>query len=134
VRVSWDVVLRIVIGLAGLWLLFIGLVWILKPRNASLGELLRLVPDVVRLVRDLLRDRSVPAIVRVALVFLLAWIVSPIDLIPEFIPVIGPLDDAVMVVVVLRFVRRRIGEVELRRRWRGTDEGYALLNRLLGGA
>ena len=70
--------------------------------------------------------------VRLALTFLLAWIVNPIDLIPEFIPVIGPLDDVVVAVLVLRYVRGRIGLEELRERWRGTDAGFALLTGVLG--
>jgi len=57
--------------------------------------------------------------------------VSPIDLIPEFVPVIGPLDDIVVAVLVLRYVRKRLGEDELRRRWPGTDDGYALLRSIL---
>ncbi|MEO8571987.1 MAG: DUF1232 domain-containing protein [Chloroflexota bacterium] len=62
----------------------------------------------------------------------MAWIVSPIDLIPEFIPVLGPLDDIVVAVVALRFVRRRIGVEDLRRRWSGTDAGFELLLRVVG--
>jgi len=116
------------------WACFIALVWVLRPRDVRLGELVRLVPDILRLVRDLLRDRSVPMAVRLSLVFLLAWLLSPIDLIPEFIPVLGPLDDVVVAVIVLRYVRRRLGEDDLRRRWRGTPEGFELLGPVLGGA
>jgi uncharacterized membrane protein YkvA (DUF1232 family) len=65
-------------------------------------------------------------------VVLLAWLISPIDLIPEFIPVLGPLDDVVVAVLVLRYVRRRVGLEELRDRWTGTPEGFALLSRIIG--
>ena len=58
---------------------------------------------------------------------------SPIDLIPEFIPVLGPLDDVVVAVLVLRYVSRRMGLAELRRRWQGSDAGFELLARILGG-
>ena len=116
-----------------MWACFIALVWVLRPRDIRLGELARLVPDILRLVRDLLGDRSVPASVRLSLVFLLAWLLSPIDLIPEFIPVLGPLDDVVVAVIVLRYVRRRLGEDDLGRRWRGTPEGFELLGSVLGG-
>ena len=121
------------LGLAAAWVLFVALLWILRPRDVRLGELVRVVPDVLRLVRDLLADAAVPASVRLLLVFLLAWLVSPIDLIPEFIPVLGPLDDVVVAVIVLRYVRRRLGEDDLRRRWRGTPDGFALLGSVLGG-
>ncbi len=96
-------------------------------------EIVRLVPDLLRLTRDLLLDRTAPRGVRVALVVLLGWLISPIDLIPEFIPVLGPLDDVIVAVVVLRYVRRRMGEDELRERWRGSPEGWTLVERLLAG-
>jgi len=126
-------IVGIALGLVAVWACFIALVWILRPRDVGLGELVRLVPDILRLVRDLLADRSVPASVRLSLVFLLAWLLSPIDLIPEFIPVLGPLDDVVVAVIVLRYVHRRLGDDELRRRWRGTPEGFELLGSVLGG-
>ena len=117
----------IVVGLVAAWALLIALLWAVRPRDVGLGELVRLVPDVLRLVRDLLADGTTPLPVRLALAALLAWIISPIDLIPDFIPVLGPLDDVVVAVLVLRYVGRRLGEDELRRRWRGTADGFALL-------
>ena len=129
-----DTLIGIALGLAAAWVLFVALLWILRPRDVRLGELVRVVPDVLRLVRDLLADSSVPVSVRLLLVFLLAWLLSPVDLIPEFIPILGPLDDVVIAVLVLRHVRRRLGEDDLRRRWRGTPEGFALLGSVLSGA
>ena len=79
-------------------------------------------------------DRTAPLDVRLVLVGLLVWIVSPIDLIPEFIPVLGPLDDVVVAVVAMRYVRRRIGIADLERRWQGTPAGFALLSRVIGTA
>ena len=125
-------VVGIVVGLALVWMAFIALLWLLRPKSVRLGDLLRVVPDVLRLVRDLLADRGVPLGPRLALGGLLLWLVSPIDLIPEFIPVLGSLDDVVVAVIVLRYVRRRLGEAELRRRWRGTEEGFELLRGVLG--
>lgn len=63
---------------------------------------------------------------------LLGWILSPIDLIPEFIPVLGPLDDVVVAVVAMRYVRRRVGVEDLQTRWSGSDQGFALLLRVIG--
>ena len=63
---------------------------------------------------------------------MLAWLVSPIDLIPEFIPVLGPMDDVVVAIVALRYVRRRIGADGLRERWTGTDDGFAVLGKVVG--
>jgi uncharacterized membrane protein YkvA (DUF1232 family) len=130
--VTPGVIATILVGVVAAWALFVLVLWILRPRGVSLPDLVRVVPDVLRLVRDLLADRSTPVSVRVALAGLLVWLISPIDLIPEFIPVLGPLDDVVVAVLVLRFVRRRLGEIELRRRWRGTADGFALLTGVLG--
>ena len=123
----------IIVGLVAAWLALLVLLWLIRPRGVGARELARLVPDILRLVRDLVTDRSAPRGVRVALGVLLVWPISPIDLVPEFIPVLGPLDDVIVAVVVLRYVRRRLGDEELRRRWRGTDDGYRVLTRFLGG-
>jgi uncharacterized membrane protein YkvA (DUF1232 family) len=125
------IVATLVVGLLAVWAVLLVLLWLFRPRNVPLREALRIVPDLLRLVRSLIADREAPLSVRLALIFLLAWLVSPIDLIPEFVPVIGPLDDVVVAVLVLRYVRRRLGEDELRRRWPGTDAGYALLASIL---
>jgi uncharacterized membrane protein YkvA (DUF1232 family) len=131
---NWVTVWGVVASLFAVWLLFIAVLWMVRPRNAQLGQLVRIVPDVLRLVRHLVGDGSVPFGVRAALVGLLVWLINPIDLIPEFIPVLGPLDDVVVAVLVLRYVRRRLGDDELRRRWPGTPEGYRLLSGVLGSA
>jgi len=133
-RAAMDVapVVAVLGTLVVAWALLLALLWAFRPRDTRLADLVRVVPDVLRLVRGLLRDGSVPLGARGALVGLLAWLVSPIDLVPEFLPVIGPLDDVVVAILVLRYVRGRVGEAELRRRWRGSDEGFALLTRLLG--
>jgi len=123
----------IILGLVAAWLALLIVLWLLRPRDVGARELVRVVPDLLRLTRDLLLDRSAPPGVRFALVVLLAWLVNPIDLIPEFIPVLGPLDDVIVAVIVLRYVRRRLGAEELRRRWRGTPEGWTLVERLLAG-
>lgn len=128
---DWRPILGVAAGLLVAWLLLIAVMWAFRPRDARLGDVLRLVPDVARLVRRLIGDRTVPFPVRAALVGLLAWLVSPIDLIPEFVPMLGPLDDVIIAVLVLRYAWRRLGDAELRRHWPGSPEGYATLGRLL---
>ena len=128
---DWGLLVGIAIGLLAAWVAFIALLWILRPKETGLGELVRVVPDVLRLVRALIGDRTAPLGTRVAVVGLLLWLINPIDLIPEFIPVLGPLDDVVVAVLVLRYVRRRLGPDEFRRRWPGSDDGYAILTRVL---
>jgi uncharacterized membrane protein YkvA (DUF1232 family) len=98
----------------------------------DLGEVKRFLPDVLRLVRDLARDRSLGRRVRAPLLLLLAYLASPIDLVPDFLPVIGYADDVILVVAVLRSVMRRAGPSVVRERWRGTPQGLAFLFRLTG--
>jgi uncharacterized membrane protein YkvA (DUF1232 family) len=123
----------IILALVLVWAVLLIILWWIRPRDVRAIEVVRVIPDLLRLTRDLLLDRTAPRGVRIALVVLLAWLVNPIDLIPEFIPVLGPLDDVIVAVVVLRYVRRRLGAEELKRRWRGTPEGWALVERLLAG-
>ena len=130
--VDWWTLATIGLGILAVWAILIGLLFALRPRDVPLGEVVRVIPDVVRLVRRLIGDPAVPLPVKVALVSLMVWLLSPIDLIPEFIPVLGPVDDAVVAVLVLRYVRRRLGIEALRSRWAGTPQGFALLIRIIG--
>ena len=127
-----GVLIELVVGLVAAWLALIALLWLLRPRDVALGELVAFVPDLVRLVRSLLTDPTIDGRARLALGVLLVWLLSPIDLIPEFIPVLGPLDDVVVAVLVLRYVRRRLGIEALRSRWPGSEAGMRLLLRLVG--
>ena len=129
---EWRTIATVALGLVGVWVVLVALLWGFRPRDARLGDVLRIIPDVLRLVRNLIGDRGVPLGARVALVILLIWLISPVDLIPEFIPVLGPLDDVVVAVLVLRYVRGKVGAEELRRRWAGTPEGFTLLGRIIG--
>jgi uncharacterized membrane protein YkvA (DUF1232 family) len=124
--------IAIVVSLIVLWAAVTALLWILRPRDVGARALVRVVPDVLRLLRAIITDRSAPLDVRVVLVGLVAWIISPIDLIPEFVPVLGPLDDVVVAVLALRYTRRRMGADALRERWPGTDDGFALVTRVIG--
>ena len=122
----------IVVGLVGLWVCLLALLWILRPKGVPLREVVRVIPDVVRLLRSVVSDRSAPVGVRLVIGGLFVWVISPIDLIPEFIPVLGPLDDVIVAVVALRYVRRRLGIAALRQRWVGSADGFALLERVIG--
>jgi uncharacterized membrane protein YkvA (DUF1232 family) len=127
-------VAAVVITLVVLWAGLLVLFWALRPKEVPVRELVRVIPDVLRLVRSVIADRTAPWDVRLTLVVLVAWILSPIDLIPEFIPVLGPLDDVVVAVVAIRYVRRRMGIEDLRRRWVGSDDGFELLVRVIGSS
>ena len=125
-------VVGIVVSLVVVWVLLAVLFWALRPKGVPVREVLGLIPDVLRLLRSIVRDVTAPVDVRVVVVGLLAWIVFPIDLIPEFIPVIGPLDDIVVAVLAMRYVRMRMGVDGLRIRWVGSKDGFALLLRVIG--
>lgn len=110
-----------------LWLALIAYVWIAKPDAASARDAVRLIPDILRLVRRIAADRSQPRGVRVRLWLLLGYLVFPIDLVPDVIPGLGYADDVVIVAAVLRSVVRRAGPDAVRRHWPGTDAGLSTL-------
>ncbi len=127
-----DLFIGIAAGIAILWAAALVLFWLLRPKGTSTREVIGVIPDLVRMLRSIVADPASPLDVRVVLIGLLLWILSPIDLIPEFIPVLGPLDDIIVAVVALRYVRRRMGISALRSRWSGSPEGFAILLRVIG--
>jgi len=92
---------------------------ILSGRRVAAKELALLVPNLILLFKDLLRDPAVPRGPKVALGIGVVWLISPIDLLPEFLPVLGPLDDAVVAALVLRYLVKRAGVDVVRSHWRG---------------
>jgi uncharacterized membrane protein YkvA (DUF1232 family) len=131
--VDWLYVVGAVAGgLLLLWLLLVLLLWRARPDEPGAREALRLLPDVVRLVRRLATDPELPRGVRVRLWALLVYLLSPIDLVPDFLPVIGYADDVVVVAWALRSVVRCAGSEALERHWPGTASGLAVVTRLTG--
>lgn len=128
----------ILIGVAGgiviLWLALVAVLWRVRGRFDldTLRGGARMLPDLLRLLRRLATDRSLPRGVRARLWLLIAFVISPIDLIPDFIPVIGYLDDAILVAIVLRSVVRRSGRQAIERHWPGTPDGLAAILRIAG--
>lgn len=122
-------------GLILVYAALLGLIWRSSRRHdapVQIREALRLLPDVVRLLRRLTADSALPAGVRIRLVLLMLYLASPIDLVPDFIPVIGYADDAVIVGIALRSVARRAGPEALEQHWPGTAEGLAVIRRFAG--
>jgi uncharacterized membrane protein YkvA (DUF1232 family) len=108
-----------------------GLLVILARRlpPGILRDLAAFIPDCLTTVRRLRRDPRVPRKAKIAVVFAGLWVASPIDLIPEFLPVIGPLDDIVVVALALRYAGRQVPREVLLEAWPGEPR---LLQRLLG--
>jgi len=97
--------------------------------DGVLKELAGFMPDCVTTVRRLRRDPRVPRRARIAVVIAGLWLISPIDLIPEFLPVIGPLDDIVVIALALRYAARQVPREVLLEAWPGNP---STLDRLLG--
>lgn len=101
---------------------------ILAGRRTAAKELALLLPNLITLFKDLIRDPRVPRRSKLLLVVGAIWFASPIDLIPEFIPVVGPLDDAVVAALILRHLLRTAGPEIITEHWRGNP---ATLDKLL---
>jgi uncharacterized membrane protein YkvA (DUF1232 family) len=127
-----SALVAVLAGLVLLWLLLVLLLWRARPDGMGAREVLRLLPDVLRLVRRLATDATLPGGVRLRLWALLAYLLSPVDLVPDFLPVIGYADDVVVVAWVLRSVVRRAGAAALERHWPGSPAGLAVVARLAG--
>ena len=131
----WRILLGLVAGIALLYLLLVAYLWRAYRRNPDavrMREALRLLPDLVRLISRLAADPGLPRGIRIRLLLLGLYLASPIDLIPDFIPVLGYADDAVIVAFTLRSVTRRAGADAIERHWPGTPEGLRLVKRLAG--
>jgi uncharacterized membrane protein YkvA (DUF1232 family) len=96
-------------------------------RRSDARALAGFMPDCVVLVRRLLRDPRVPRRRKLALVLLTAYLLLPFDLVPDFIPVAGQLDDAILVALVLRALVRGGGEPLVREHWPGPERSLALI-------
>ncbi|GAA5061353.1 DUF1232 domain-containing protein [Thermocatellispora tengchongensis] len=131
-RVGWEILAGVVGGVLLAWVVMVGVLAVARPRGALLREAVRLLPDLVRLLRRLAADRGLPRGVRVRLVLLLAYLAMPFDLVPDFVPVLGQADDAIVVALVLRSVVRRAGIEAVRGHWPGTEDGFRALCRLAG--
>jgi uncharacterized membrane protein YkvA (DUF1232 family) len=128
----WTIALGVVGGLALIWGVLAAVLWFTKPGGHDVKQALRLLPDLIRLVRGLASDPGTPRGVRIRLALLLVYLALPVDLIPDFVPVLGYADDAIIVALVLRSAARRAGPDALARHWPGTPEGLIALKRLCG--
>jgi len=132
VTTMWDVLAGIAVALLVSWLALVAGLLVVRPKGPLLKEAIRLLPDLLRLLRRLAADRGLPRHIRVYIGLLLAYLAIPIDLIPDFIPIVGYADDAILTAVVLRSVVRRAGLDAVRRHWPGTEDGFEALTYLIG--
>jgi uncharacterized membrane protein YkvA (DUF1232 family) len=126
---GWLRMVLLSVGLlVGTWALPVLLARRLPP--GLLRDLAPPIPDCVTAIRRLRRDPRVPRRAKVVVAFAGLWLLSPIDLVPEFLPVIGPLDDVVVVALALRYAARQVPREVLVAAWPGEPR---LLQHLLGG-
>ena len=126
---TWIVVGLVVLGL---WALSCVLMVLLAHRlpQGLLRDLAEFLPACVTTARRLRKNPDVPRRAKVALGVAIVWVLSPIDLLPEFLPVIGPLDDVVAVVLLLRYAGRSVPRQTLLDAWPASPR---LLERMLDG-
>jgi uncharacterized membrane protein YkvA (DUF1232 family) len=94
-------------------------------------DLAAFIPQCATTIRRLRKDPRVPRRAKIAVLIAGVWVASPIDLIPEFLPIIGPLDDIVVVALALRYAGRQVPRDVILAAWPGEPR---LLERLLGPA
>jgi uncharacterized membrane protein YkvA (DUF1232 family) len=114
--------------------LYAGVVVLLvaRGRRTEARALAGFVPDCVALFRRLLRAGAVPGRAKLVLVALVAYLAMPLDLIPDFIPVAGQLDDAILVALALRYLLGQVGIGPIREHWPGPEASLELVLRLAG--
>jgi uncharacterized membrane protein YkvA (DUF1232 family) len=126
----WLIPTSVVGGVVLIWAALVTALWFVKPDDLGVRDAMRLLPDLLRLLKRLVSDRSMPRGVRVRVALLIGYLALPFDLIPDFVPVLGYADDAIVVALVLRSVARRAGPEALARHWPGTPDGLAAVLRL----
>lgn len=129
---QWWTWLLVSLGLtAALYAALVG--WlIVLGRHADARALARFIPDCIVLVTRLVRDPRVPRRRKLLLVALVGYLSLPFDVVPDFVPVAGQLDDAIVVALVLRHILRAGGEPLIRELWPGPDRSLELILRLAG--
>ena len=123
----WQWILVGFVVLMASWALLILLA--ARLPEGSMKELAGFLPDCATTARRLRKDPRVPKKAKIAIGFALLWVLSPIDLIPEFLPVIGPLDDVVVVALAFRYAARQVPREVLLEAWPGKP---STIERVLG--
>jgi uncharacterized membrane protein YkvA (DUF1232 family) len=122
--VSWPLVLLVAL-LAG-YLVLIG-VLLLAGRSEQARAVARLVPDCIVFLTRIARNPCVPRGRALVLAGLVAYLASPIDLVPDFIPGLGQLDDALLVVLALRWALRGCPRAAIQAAWPGSPSSLRML-------
>ena len=96
-------------------------------RHRDARDIARFIPDCIVLCKRLLQDGRVPRRAKLALVLLIPYLASPIDLVPDFIPVVGQLDDAILIGAAIAYVTRTAGREVVEDLWPGSERGLRVV-------
>jgi uncharacterized membrane protein YkvA (DUF1232 family) len=130
--VSWWIWLALALGIIALvWLVFVVALLIIGRREEA-RALAGFIPDCIVLVSRLMTDERVPRRRKLLLAALLGYLALPVDLVPDFIPVAGQLDDVLVVALVLRRFLRSGGDQLVREHWPGPEQSLRLVLRVAG--
>ena len=128
-----DEAILAAITILGVYCAFLLLLVVLGKREQA-GAWARFIPDSVLLFKRLLSDRRVPRSQKVLVAFVLVYLSIPFDLVPDFIPVAGQLDDAILVAFVLRSVLARAGPDVIRELWPGPRYSADVVSKWAGAS
>lgn len=131
---TWAVhlLVSLLVVLGGAWLVVVVAVLASKQRGHSMGDVLHILFDTLRLIRKLARDPSLPRTVRWRLYVALAYNIQPFNIVPDFIPVVGLVDNLIVVGWALRSALRKAGPETVSRHWDGDPQGLATVYRIAG--
>jgi uncharacterized membrane protein YkvA (DUF1232 family) len=122
----------VVVGaLVAVWVAFLVYLVVHRRDGLSARDAAHLVPDTVRLIKGLAIDSTISRRHRLPVWLLVGYLALPVDLVPDFLPVIGYADDVIVIALVLRRLVRRVGPAKVDQHWPGSPEGLATLRRLL---
>ena len=129
----WEWTLLGLAVTAFIWVACVAALWA-AGRRGDAAALARFIPDCAVLVKRLLGDERVPRSRKLVLIPLIAYLALPIDLVPDFVPVAGQLDDAIVVGLALRAVVRGGNRALLQEHWPGPPESLAVVERFVFGS
>ena len=118
----------LIVAFAALYLLFVGALLVAGQRTDA-RALAGFIPDCVVLLRRLVGDPRVPRRRKLALLLLVGYLVMPIDLVPDFVPVLGQLDDLIVAALALRYTLGGAGPELMREHWPGPERSLDLVLR-----
>lgn len=129
-----ETICGVLLGIALLYVVLLVALWFYARKNPELTfkTSLLILPNLMALFFRLLADSALPKSVRVWTALLIAYLSFPIDLVPDFLPLIGYADDAIIIALVLRHVVRKAGPEALSKHWRGSDAGLTIVGKLAG--